>query len=356
MQRKKLHKSTFVYLLLSICVVSLGIISYWILPDRFFFDAVIISEDFYNEKGFFRSYPVTMLFYEATGLGRMPFPVVALIQLPVLLVVLYRIGIPARFANFTLRNVLVYVCLLLLAFFISMPSKEFITFLFIAFIPFLLKNKRFRLITTVLLIFCGIILFGIWFRSYFILIPVVALVIYSTSLVNFKRKVFAGIFSGLLLVIFLSLSYGFVKGEYLSQSTREELNEVRAGEEATNSVIISPVSTENWYGEVVGVFYGFVSVNVPLNGFKHILKPQILAFVLWQTVLMLYLLYLYKNCLRYRNRYKYEIWAFYLVFAYFIVQGVFEPDLGSAVKHKIGILPLIYFALYYDCFRKNIPV
>ncbi|MFI8377810.1 hypothetical protein [Leeuwenhoekiella sp. NPDC079379] len=356
MLRKKLQKSIFVYLLLCICVVCLGFVSYWVLPDRFFFDAVIISEDFYNEKGFFRSYPVTMLFYEITGLGRFPFPVVALIQLPVLLVVLYRIGIPERFANFTLRNALAYICLLLLAFFISMPSKEFITFLFIAIILFLLKNKRFRLRTTVLLIFSGIILFGIWFRSYFILVPVLALAIYGTSLVNFKRKVFAGVFSGLLVVTFLSLSYGFVKGEYLSQSTREELNEVRAGEEATNSVIVSPVSTKNWYGEVIGVFYGFISVNAPLNGFRHILKPQILAFVLWQTILMVYLLYLYKNCLRHRNRYKFEIWAFYLVFAYFIVQGVFEPDLGSAVKHKIGILPLIYFALYYDCFRKNISV
>ena len=354
--KRTLKKSKFVFLMLSIGVVVLGTLSYYFLPDRFFFDAIIIAEDFYNEKGFFRSYPVTMLFYDLTGLGKIPFPVVALIQLPVLLVIIYKIGIPSRFANVTLRNVLAYICIILLAFFISMPSKEFLTFAVVALIPFLLKNKFFGIKTTLILIFAGLILFGIWFRPYFILIPVIALVIYFTSLINFKQSALAGLFSGLLVVIFLSLSYGFVKGEFLSQSTREELNEVRKGEEDANTIILSPLETNTWYGESIGILYGFVSVNVPVNAFKHLFKPQIVVFVIWQLFLILYLLYLYQNCLKNRREFNYEIWAFYLLFAYFSIQGVFEPDLGSAVKHKIGILPLIYFALYYDCFRKNIPV
>lgn len=352
----KIHKSLFVYLALCIIVVVLGCLSYYILPERFFFDAIIITEDFYNEKGFFRSYPVTMLFYDSTGLGKLPFSIVALVQLPIVLLVIFKLGIPRRFAHFTLRNVLAYICIILLAFFIAMPSKEFITFLVIACIPLILKSRKYNLRTTVFILFALIVLFGIWYRPYYILIPIVSGVIYLTSLINFKRKVLAGIFSGLLVLVFLSLSYGLVQGKYLSQSTREELNEQRAGEEATNSAITSPVATEFWYGEAVGIFYGFASVNLPLNGLKHILKPQILAFVIWQLLLTFYLLFLYRNCLKNKSVYSYEIWAFYLVFAYFIVQGVFEPDLGSAVKHKIGILPLIYFALYYDSFRKNVSI
>ena len=40
-----------------------------------------------------------------------------------------------------------------------------------------------------------------------------------------------------------------------------------------------------------------------------------------------------------------------------MVQGVFEPDLGTSIRHKIGFLPLIYFALYYDRFieREKLP-
>ena len=51
---------------------------------------------------------------------------------------------------------------------------------------------------------------------------------------------------------------------------------------------------------------------------------------------------------------NYELWLFYMLFSYFVVQGVFEPDLGSAVRHKIGILPLIYYLLYYEDFRKKL--
>jgi hypothetical protein len=39
---------------------------------------------------------------------------------------------------------------------------------------------------------------------------------------------------------------------------------------------------------------------------------------------------------------------------FFIVQGIFEPDLGTSIRHKIGLFPLIYFALYYEDFRKDI--
>lgn len=351
-----ISRSKLLFLLLGLVVLLLGVLAPYYLPERFFYDAIVIAEDFYNEKGFWRSYPVTMLFYDVTGLGKLSFSLVGLVQLPVLLVILYKLGIPERFAKLTLRNVLVYSLLLMLAFFISMPSKEFITFILIAFIPYLLKKQGIGLAKTISLIFLGLFVFGIWYRPYYVLIPLVALIIYFTSLVNFKHKVLTGIFAGLLIAIFLSLSYGLVKGEYLSQSTREALNKERRGEEATNSAIISPLKTDTWYGETFGVVYGFVSVNVPVNGFKHLFEPQIVLFVFWQLILTLYLLFLYQNCLANQKSYPYEIWAFYLVFAYFIIQGIFEPDLGSAVKHKIGILPLLYFALYYDSFRKNIPV
>jgi len=351
-----ISRSKLVYWLLGLVVLILGILAPFYLPERFFYDAVIIAEDFYNEKGFWRSYPVTMLFYDITGLGSLSFSLVASVQLPVLLFIIYKLGIPERFAKLTVRNVLAYSLILMLTFFISMPSKEFITFIFIAFVPFLLKKQYFSLLKTIILIFFGLFIFGVWYRPYYVLIPIIAGVIYLTSLINFKRKVLTGIFSGLLIAIFLSLSYGFVKGEYLSQSTRENLNEERLGEEATNSAITSPLKTDTWYGETYGVVYGFVSVNAPVNGFKHLFEPQIVMFVFWQLILTLYLMFLYRNCLAKRKTYSYEIWAFYLVFAYFIIQGIFEPDLGSAVKHKIGILPLLYFALYYDSFRKNIPV
>lgn len=121
-----------------------------------------------------------------------------------------------------------------------------------------------------------------------------------------------------------------------------------------NSIITSPVKTDTWYGEVISVFYGFFTVNLPLNGLKHILSPQIIVFVIWQLLLFYILLVRFSKCLKERKKYKYELLIMFILFSFFILQGVFEPDLGSAIRHKTGIFPLIYFALYYEHFRKEL--
>ncbi len=119
-------------------------------------------------------------------------------------------------------------------------------------------------------------------------------------------------------------------------------------------MIVSPVKTDTWYGETVGIVYGFFTVNVPLNGLKHIFSPQIIVFIIWQILLFYILFVRFSKCLKDRKKYRYELWILLILFSYFIVQGVFEPDLGTAIRHKIGIFPLIYFALYYEHFRKEL--
>ncbi len=100
---------------------------------------------------------------------------------------------------------------------------------------------------------------------------------------------------------------------------------------------------------------GFMAVNVPIvEAIKHILSPQVLAFVLWQLLIFYILFVRFSRCLKNRKQYQFELWILLILFAYFIVQGIFEPDLGTSIRHKIGLFPLIYFALYYEHFRKDI--
>jgi hypothetical protein len=136
--------------------------------------------------------------------------------------------------------------------------------------------------------------------------------------------------------------------------SREVVNIGRIGSADANSIIIPPIKPNTWYGETVGIFYGFFSVNVPINGLKHIFSPQIIVFIIWQLFLFYILMVRFSRCINSRTEHKNELWALLILFAFFIVQGVFEPDLGSAVRHKIGIFPLIYYALYYDHFRKKL--
>ena len=175
---------------------------------------------------------------------------------------------------------------------------------------------------------------------------------YWVTCIKISNRTFATLFYGIALIIFLSLSYGFVQGQFFSEQSRELINNARMGSVDANSSIVSAVKADTWYGEIIGILYGFFTVNVPLNGLKHIFSPQIVLFVIWQLFLFSILLVRLARCIKAKKEYVYELWILLFVFSFFILQGVFEPDLGSAIRHKMGVFPLIYYALYYDHFRK----
>ncbi|WP_281323007.1 hypothetical protein [Flavobacterium aestivum] len=348
----KRNTATFIALLILNLLVA--VLAFYILPKRFFYDAVVIALDKGNEIGFLGSYPLTILFYKITGLRYLPFPIVGLIQFPILMYILYRIGIPYDFEKLNIKNVLIYIGILMMAVFMSMPSKEFITYLFVAQIVFIYKSERISFKKSVFLSLFFLALFGVFYRPYFFLIPIISVGMYGISFVKFKNTTLNTIFYGLLIAIFLSLSYGVIEGHYFSEISREIVNNARLNGVDANSSIISPLKPDTWYGEAIGIVYGFFSVNIPVNGFKHILSPQILAFVFWQLFLFYILFVRFSRCIKDRIKNDYELWILLILFAFFIVQGIFEPDLGSAVRHKIGVFPLIYYALYYDHFRKKL--
>ena len=122
----------------------------------------------------------------------------------------------------------------------------------------------------------------------------------------------------------------------------------------SNSAIAPPLMPDTWYGESISILHGFFSVNLPVNGFKYILDPQIIVFVIWQLLLFYLLIKNYDKCLNEGKRKNYELLLFYILFSYFIVQGVFEPDLGSDLRHKASVFPIIYYLLNYENFRKKI--
>ena len=347
-------KNTAIYFGLFIVNLIISFLAYFILPDRFFSDTRTIVYDIHNEIGYIGSYPLSILFYKITFLKYLPFPIIALIQYPILIYILYKIGIPKNFHILTIKNLIVYIAFFMLAIFVSMPSKEFITFLYISIIPFIFNNPKRSDRNKIILVLFLITLFG-FFRIYYALIPIIAVGIYYISLINFKNKVLTSIFYGIIIVVFISLTHGALKGQYLSESTREELNTGRKYSKDANSMIVSPVKTNTWYGETISIFNGFIAVNVPVfEGIKHFLSPQIIAFIVWQLLLLYILLVRFSRCLKHREKYKFELWTIIILFSYYIVQGLFEPDLGTATRHKIGFFPLVYFIFYYEYFRKDI--
>jgi hypothetical protein len=345
------NKAVFISLFLGNLIIAL--LTPYILPERYFNDTITIIFDKGHEIGWFGSYPFVIMFYKLTGLRHLPFFLIALIQFPIVTYLLYKIGVPSNFHKLNVKNILVYIALLLLGIYMSMPTKEFITFLLFCIIPFIFQSKRkprFKIVFSLVLIAC----FS-FFRPYYLLMPIFAVGMYLLSFIKFENKTFSTIFYGLLIAIFLSLSHGVIRGEYISRTTRENYVINNINKNNINTAIVSPISQDTWYGEAFGIVYGFMAVNVPVvEAIKHILSPQVLAFVIWQLLIFYILFVRFSRCLKNRKQYQFELWTLLILFAYFIVQGIFEPDLGTSIRHKIGLFPLIYFALYYEDFRKDI--
>ena len=109
--------------------------------------------------------------------------------------------------------------------------------------------------------------------------------------------------------------------------------------------------TKNFYsdksGESIGILYGYFSVNLPAEGLKFYKDPQVILFVFWQLILFTILFRRFGfYVIHQKGNFNLKKWTFHILFSYFIIQGAFEPDLGSSVRHKIGVLPLIYYAIF----------
>lgn len=345
----KSSNSKILFWNLGFIITLLGSLAVFYLPERYMFDAFTIARDEYNEIGLMGSYPFSIWFYHTLGLAKLPFSLIAWIQIPIVFYLISKLGLPTSFSRFTLRNSLLWMGLFVMAIYMGFPSKEFITILWIFIVAFMLKLQIGLLwkiiITTALFIF-----FGWFYREYFILVPLLAVGVYFFSFIKVKNKVLFNIIVGLGIVSFMSLSHGIIKGEFITQGFRNKLNTQRLAleDQSAATMILSPVEPDTFHGEVFGIVYGFVSVNLPVTGLRFLLKPQVIIFVVWQVLLFCVLLYFYSNALKNKKDFKHELWVFHLLFAYFIIQGIFEPDLGSAVKHKLGVLPLIWMAIYYD--------
>ncbi len=345
----QLSKNQILFITIAFISVVLGVFAHQFLPDKYYYDAILIATDPYNQKGFINSYPVAMMFYDTFFLNKLPYPILAIFQLSIIFYCFYRLSIPKNFTKLYLSNILIWSALIALSIYISMPSKEFINILFIFLIAFILKSKKLKQKTKITAILVLFGLFGLWYRIYFVMIPVLAVTSFLVFRLKISKKIITSIFISLFAAIFMSISYDAVSGEYMSESTREELNEQRKGRQDSQTLIVSPIRTNNPVGEAVGIIYGYVTVNLPFESIiKFYYKPQVILFSIWQILLFCVLIIKFNKATEASNSaFDERLWLFHIVFSYFVIQGVFEPDLGSSIRHKFGVLPIIYQAIFY---------
>ncbi len=344
----KYSKANSLFLIIAALTLIFGFFAPEILPDRYLFDAYRIYNDPFNQKGLIGSYPFTMWFYHFSGLNKISFSIISVIQISTILFFFYKQGIPYKFHKLYLSNIIILASFIAVSVYLSIPSKEFINIIFIFFIVYVLRLKLKSNNIKMFLVFFILLVFGLWFRQYYILVPIFAVASFIASKIKTENKIASIIITTFLLAFFLSASHGFIKGEFMSESTREALNKKRIKDPNSKTLILSPIKTNSILGETIGILNGYFSVNIPFQSFKFYNKPQVILFTVWQLLLFVILIQNYSRCLMSKEPIdQNKVWLFHILFGYFMVQGIFEPDLGSSIKHKIGVLPLIYEAVFY---------
>lgn len=352
--KRVVYQNEIVFFLLFLASLLITSVALYVLPERFFYDAKLIVTDPHGEEGWIGSYPLIMLFYKLTMLGKLPLNVVGILQLLVYFFILYQIGVPKDFEKPTLKNSVVYLAFLMIAIFIAMPSKEFLTYIFIAHLLYVFRHRQINFQLSWLYVMAGFVVFGVFFRPYFALVPVLTTILYFISKIKYPNRILGLIFNGLLMISLFSITHYLLKGEFFSEQARILVNSQRTADEDANSMIVPPFENGSWWGEILDNFYAFFPVNFPITEVKHFLSPQILMFIVWQIVLIWILLVRFSWVLKDRKNYRLELWLFLILISYLVIQAAFEPDLGSAVRHKIGVFPLLYYLLYYDDFKRKV--
>jgi hypothetical protein len=151
-----------------------------------------------------------------------------------------------------------------------------------------------------------------------------------------------------VIVILLALSVFTTnfKGFYITD-LRFDVNVNREGSSDAATMILPGVIATNTIMDVVNITKGYVMIAFPVYLFKT-LNPLHAFFAIYGTMLTLAMLragkLLCKAVVSREARiYKY---LFLFWFSYTIIQGAFEPDYGSFMKHQSVLFPIVSVILW----------
>ncbi|MFR0603401.1 hypothetical protein ACLUVW_01135 [Bifidobacterium pseudolongum subsp. globosum] len=225
--------------------------------------------------------------------------------------------------------------------------KDFIQFFFYVVILLVVMFAAFPTPLRLVLICAVLIIEGLGFRSYYMLVAVFFLMLY-VIVTRFNCKSFGKVmlWSVLGCVVFVIAAYVILPAQYAELATaRTGVNDSREFDANANSMINNAIP---------GTSLGATIVNFPINVVRLLFPvemmirgPLYLMFFVYQLILD-YLLYRSaKQLLSNRpvNRVGAMLIALYLAFV--ITCSFFEPDFGSWLRHEVTAFP-VYQALFFS--------
>ena len=238
-----------------------------------------------------------------------------------------------RFIPFQLLWILVLLASTVL--FLRIPHKEIVIIFsyFLIYLNYQHFGKKEKI--TIILIILFILLYGYFARTYFLLIAFFYLILFIYVKISKIQRFY---FSILSIIIFFMIPLEYL---YQLQSHRDLSSYYRIMNpswEGFRTSFINPLEISSHTNFLINYFYAFFRLNFPIFfqfTFKEIFHTLII-------IGSLYIFFFKKINYKYVN-YSFVINLKIIIFAHFIVLWLFEPDLGSYLRHLLSYYPLLLF-------------
>ena len=353
----KTNKMIAIVILIPLTIIC-KILQFTVLPDKYFYDSarmLSMSTGSDSMQAWGDAYEVVADLFRAlnilnfTTLQEWAYSLAFIFGI-VLILMLSRIDEPDNLQLFFI------ICSIgLLNIYIFNISKDVIQYGIFFLMYLVIINKRIPKLLKIVGAFFIFYWESTFFRSYYILMGVLFIILYGVIKVIQKRdkpinkNELIGVFSIIFIVMFLLIYFS----QFISYEDYQRLINIRY--ENSNEGAVSSIS--NWIDDRGNL--ALYMVNYVINAIRMILPVELLLngpfyapFVIYQIMILYYLILTIKSLNKNTN--EIVVLALSAFLGYLLVSFTFEPDFGSFVRHEAATFPILHLlALRKENYRLN---
>jgi len=329
---KRNQVSVRFFYIVSVFSFVLQLLSSYIVPTQFTRDSELYTKRIESAvTGYKDSYQIVVNYYKLLGITENNL----VLKILGWLIFFLALTIALRIAKVEFLSISTFAIsatyLLLIPFYASVLTKELFIGLFLL-IYFLIKNKLPKLNNSLLLVLLSLV-YALFLRNYYYITLLIFIFYQITSRIIKLRIVRA-----LSPIIFLSIiatlesKFGVIRdftGENIFNIRIQIQNRVRI---EANSSIDQAISNSSLFHNINNYFQVWVQMVIPYK------LVQFSVYSIITLIIVAYISYIFIFPFI-MEREAIETGTIFL-FAYFIVAMIFEPDLGSYVRHSFPFLAL----------------
>lgn len=322
----------------------------FVLPDKYFYDGNYIRDLLGGTLSVnFDSFVHTALVYKLLGYSDatprevVAFTVFSLSFLPV--IAAFMAGMQhVGYANLALLAALVGIS----SIYLGQYSKEPIAIWSVSFALYLLGLRRPFAWTA----FLPIVLYGLFFRSYWIIVAFFWLLLFWLSYRSWSISVKMLLL--LCAMVLVSVIFYLTLGYHITE-VRDRVNEYRQESPDAVSMIRNYLPNSSVLHSLANWLVSWLLILIPLPMLTLFGLQYAGLFALYTYTLYFLLLskkkldFLKLRLLPSKRRRLQGSFTFMLAFT--LVQATFEPDYGSVLKHMMDLLPMIAFVLGFGTWK-----